>query len=180
MRQPNKILVVEDEVTFADNLREYLARNTGEVRVALDAASALQVAEDFLPDLVLLDYALGSDNGLTVLDRMRSSQPGCQALLMTAHPSDDIVREAGNRGVSAVLFKPFSFAELKEAMTHCQPMAEARVTETYFHERRVNDRRRCDLAETAPVRFLARMSGHREARQSRGRRLSDLLGSEED
>jgi DNA-binding NarL/FixJ family response regulator len=166
----NRILVVEDEQTFADNLRAYLSRRAPEVRIALDAETALRAAEDFAPDLVLMDYALGSDDGLQVLEKIRRRRPACHALLMTGHPSDEIFRSAGPLGVSAVLFKPFSFAELNAALASSHPLTEIGAPAI---DRRVADRRSCALAPSAPSRFFCGLAARAERRCSPGRRAGD-------
>lgn len=122
MRAPRRVLVIEDERPFADNLRDFLlSRKVDEVRVAFDAAGAIKAVEGFEPEFVLVDYALGLDDGLLVLDEIRSRHPRCRALLMTAHPHDSVQRAARERGITTVLDKPFSFADLCSAMSRCEP-----------------------------------------------------------
>lgn len=171
MELASRILVVEDEPTFADNLRDYLSRDCPDVRVAHDAPTALRTAEDFAPDFVLMDCRLGDCNGIEVLGRIRANRQDCRALLMTAHPSQDVLQAANAIGVSTVLFKPFSFAELREAMRGSRSLDAA---ESPPWERRQAERRHCDLTPSAPTRFFDGLLARLEKRGSRrGRRSSD-------
>lgn len=170
MSRVSRILVVDDEPVFADNLRDYLSRGGPDVRIAHDAQTALQTATDFSPEIVLMDCRLGAADGIAVLDRIRTERPECRALLMTAHPSEDVIHAADALGVSTVLSKPFSFAELRDAMLACQAPTGSL---SGFHERRVVDRRHCEPAPSAPVRFLNGLCERLERRRG-GRRADDL------
>ena len=170
MAPASRILVVDDEPVFADNLRDYLSRGGPDVRVAHDAQSALEAAADFSPEIVLMDCRLGASDGIAVLDRIRLDRPACRALLMTAHPSEDVIHAADALGVSTVLFKPFSFAELRDAMLACQAPTGVLAE---IPERRVAERRQCELPSSSPTRFLQGLRARFERRGEHGRRASD-------
>lgn len=171
MELASRILVVEDETIFADNLRDFLSRACPDVRVAHDAPTALRTAEDFAPDFVLMDCRLGDCSGIEVLERIRANRRDCRALLMTAHPSQDVLQAANAIGVSTVLFKPFSFAELRDAMRSSRAPGS---DENPQLERRQGERRHCDLPPSSPTRFFEGLLARLERRGSRrGRRSGD-------
>lgn len=170
MAPVSRILVVDDEPVFADNLRDYLSRSSPDVRVAHDAQTALMTATDFSPEIVLMDCRLGAADGIAVLDRIRAERPDCRALLMTAHPREDVIRAADALGVSTVLSKPFSFAELRDAMLACQVPTGSLEG---FQERRIGERRQCEEASDSPTGFLQGLSARLERRVKGGRRNSD-------
>ena len=62
-----RVLVVEDDAEIADVLRRTLRQEGHEVRSAADGVAALEVAEDFVPDLVILDLGLPKLDGVEVL-----------------------------------------------------------------------------------------------------------------
>jgi CheY-like chemotaxis protein len=171
MERASRILVVDDEPVFADNLRSFLSRDCPDVRVALDAQEALRTAEAFAPDLVLMDCRLGNSDGIAVLDRIRAGRrQHCRALLMTAHPSQDVLEAADAIGVSTVLSKPFSFAELRDAMRSSQVPSEL---PQQAKDRRKADRRHCELPSSAPARFFDGLMARLERRRNGGRRSTD-------
>jgi DNA-binding response OmpR family regulator len=107
-----KVLIVEDEELLAENLMTHLQRCGWEVRIACDGKSALIAAREFLPEVVLLDYHLPDMNGFQVLDAIRAANHSCSCVLMTGHPTDTVMADAGSRGAVPILTKPFSMAGL--------------------------------------------------------------------
>ncbi len=78
-----KVLVVDDLVAAAETLMLLLEMEGFAVRIAHEGATALQVAEQFLPDAVLLDIGLPGMNGFEVASRLRH-QPGGRDVLLIA------------------------------------------------------------------------------------------------
>jgi two-component system, OmpR family, alkaline phosphatase synthesis response regulator PhoP len=106
-----RILVVEDEMQIARNLRDYLEDAGFGVTVAGDGSSALASARGERPDLVVLDLGLPGPDGLDVARELRrtSSVP---IVMLTARgeESDRIV--GLELGADDYLVKPFSPREL--------------------------------------------------------------------
>ena len=69
-----KGLLVDDDELYARTLQRSLARKGIETEIALDAASALARAREYLPDFALVDLKLGSDSGLTLIEPLRAKQ----------------------------------------------------------------------------------------------------------
>jgi CheY-like chemotaxis protein len=65
------ILVVEDDEAIGDFIVEALKQETAhQALLATDGASALQVAKNLKPNLLLLDYRLPDMNGIELYDRL--------------------------------------------------------------------------------------------------------------
>jgi two-component system response regulator ResD len=107
------ILVVDDEPTIGEIVSRYLTRAGYETRVAMDGIQALEEADAWGPDLIVLDLMLPGLDGLEVLRRLRAvDKRGVAVILLTARgePSDRIT---GLRmGADDYVAKPFSPAEL--------------------------------------------------------------------
>jgi CheY-like chemotaxis protein len=79
----HRVLVVDDNVDAANSLAKLLARLYGqEVRVAHDGTQALEAAEHFLPEVVLLDIGLPGMDGHEVARRLRERPTTGQALIV--------------------------------------------------------------------------------------------------
>lgn len=111
MNPVRKVLVVDDESIFADNVRIYLERNAYSVQVANDGRSAISMVPAFEPDVLLLDYQLPDMTGFDVFDAIAGERT-FPSILTTAHPSDDVYRGAAERNIRNLLFKPFPLSEL--------------------------------------------------------------------
>jgi two-component system, OmpR family, alkaline phosphatase synthesis response regulator PhoP len=69
---PNSILVVDDEQRLRDLVRSYLEHEGFAVRTAGDGVTALDLARQHAPDLVVLDLMLPGLDGLVVCRRLRT------------------------------------------------------------------------------------------------------------
>lgn len=107
-----RILVVDDEPHITEVVRAYLARDGHEVVTAADGDTALRLALDEGPDLVVLDVMLPGRSGFDVLRELRRSGSGVPVLMLTAR--DDVIdRVAGLEiGADDYVTKPFEPREL--------------------------------------------------------------------
>jgi CheY-like chemotaxis protein len=97
------VLVVEDFEDFRRFVCSALQQRAEfRVLVASDGLEAVQKAEAFQPDLILLDIGLPGLNGLEVARRVRSLIPTAKILFVSQESSSDIVREALTLGAGYV------------------------------------------------------------------------------
>ena len=107
------VLVVEDNATMREALEITLAKMGLEVSSAADGAYAAELLGAKKFDLLVSDYKLPGMNGLEVFQQARRSQPGLDAILITAFGSVELAVEAMKLGVADFLTKPFSPEELR-------------------------------------------------------------------
>jgi two-component system, OmpR family, response regulator MprA len=109
------VLVVEDDEAIADVLRRTLRQEGHEVRSSGDGADALRVAEEFVPDLVILDLGLPGLDGIEVSRRLRA-ESDVPILILTARADLDDRVEGLDSGADDYLVKPFERQELLARM----------------------------------------------------------------
>jgi DNA-binding NtrC family response regulator len=116
--QSLRVLVVEDEVLIRWSIAETLTSAGCVVTEAGDAAAALHAAatKDF--DAVVLDYRLPDSNDLKLLETLRDRLPGSTIVMMSAHGTPEIVRQARALGVRQFFDKPFEMEALKESLVN--------------------------------------------------------------
>jgi DNA-binding response OmpR family regulator len=106
------ILIVEDERNLCHLIRDNLQEQGYQVLQAFDGPSALTMAKDAVPDLVILDIMLPGIDGLEVCRRLR--QDSIVPILMLTARAEEIDRVLGlELGADDYLTKPFSMRELK-------------------------------------------------------------------
>jgi len=106
------ILIVEDERNLCHLIRDNLQEQGYHALLALDGPSALAMAMDAVPDLVILDIMLPGMDGLEVCRRLR--QTSIVPILMLTARAEEIDRVLGlELGADDYLTKPFSMRELK-------------------------------------------------------------------
>ena len=115
-----RILVVDDDVEAADALASLLQSNGyGDARVAYTGATALALAVEFVPTVLLVDLDLPDMSGYDVA-RHLSQHPQLQNLRLIAltasseHPGRELAREAG---IERYLSKPVGPAGLDDLFT---------------------------------------------------------------
>lgn len=106
-----RILCVEDDPQMRNFLLAQLKARGFQVQAVRDGAQAIDIAALFQPQLVLLDLALPSLDGLTFLRRLRewSNAP---VIILSAHDEEPIKIKALDLGADDYLTKPFSLNEL--------------------------------------------------------------------
>ncbi len=110
-----RVLVVEDDAEIADVLRRTLRQEGHDVRSAADGVAALEVAEDFAPDLVILDLGLPKLDGVEVCRRLRA-ESDAPILILTARADTGDRVEGLDSGADDYLVKPFERQELLARM----------------------------------------------------------------
>jgi DNA-binding response OmpR family regulator len=110
-----RILVVEDDLTVAEVVVDYLRHAGLETRHAVDGRAALEITADWRPDLVVLDLMLPGASGLEVCRRLREErdvQAPLPVIMLTAlgEESDRVL--GLESGADDYVTKPFSPREL--------------------------------------------------------------------
>jgi len=111
---PHRILIADDEPNIVASLEFLMRRCDYEVRVAKDGDEALQLAETFRPDLVLLDVMMPRRSGFEVCRLLREN-PALRAMrivMLSARGRDVEVGKGLALGADAYVTKPFSTKEL--------------------------------------------------------------------
>jgi two-component system, NtrC family, response regulator AtoC len=106
------VLIVDDEKHTRDGLRRLL-ENDYDVYVAADIAGAMDVLEREQVDVLLTDLRLGSEDGMTLIDRaLKMSRPPI-CIMMTAYGSVDVAVEAMKRGAHDFVTKPLNLDKVE-------------------------------------------------------------------
>ncbi|MBP1722331.1 MAG: response regulator [Deltaproteobacteria bacterium] len=108
------ILVVDDEPSMRESLRDWLKDSGYEVDIAPDGEVALKLISEKDYGLLVLDLKLPGKNGIEVLKEARQRRPGLRGIIITAFPSVDTAVEAMREGAVDYLPKPFTLSELEK------------------------------------------------------------------
>ncbi|HEY4374874.1 MAG TPA: PAS domain S-box protein [Burkholderiales bacterium] len=115
---PRRVLVVDDNVDAAVALSELLRRQGHEVTTVHDGPGAIETADNFRPEIVLLDIGMPGMNGLEVARRLRARNASPRPLIVAVtgwgKPEDrSRVEEAG---FDLHLVKPVEADNLRQVM----------------------------------------------------------------
>ncbi|SDG79917.1 response regulator receiver and ANTAR domain protein [Sinosporangium album] len=110
------MVIAEDEALIRLDLKEMLEED-GYVVVgeAGDGESAVRLAFELLPDLVILDVKMPVLDGISAAERIVSERIA-PCLILTAFSQRDLVERARDAGAMAYLVKPFTKSDLVPAI----------------------------------------------------------------
>lgn len=106
------VLLAEDDLKLAAMIAERLRAESHTVAHAGSGPEALELAEEAVPDVVVLDRMLPGIDGLSVLRRWRDGGLQAPVLMLTALDGIDDRVEGLESGADDYLGKPFAFSEL--------------------------------------------------------------------
>jgi signal transduction histidine kinase len=121
-----RVLLVDDNVDTVEMLAQLLAMDGQDVRTAHDGASALAVAADFQPDVILMDIGLPGMNGYEVASRMRKQEALDKVLLvaLTGYDQEEDHRRSKEAGFDFHLIKPVTLKVLQTLLGDPAKIAE--------------------------------------------------------
>lgn len=109
-QKPRLVLVVDDDEMIRRLVRAVLEADEFEVAEARDGETALQLASETKPSVVVLDIMMPGLNGVEVCRRLDHSE--VKTIVLTAKDDPDLEEECRALGADAFLTKPFSSIEL--------------------------------------------------------------------
>jgi two-component system, response regulator PdtaR len=118
-QSPYRVVIAEDESLIRLDLKEML-EEPGEgayvvIGEASDGDTAVQLAADLKPDLVIMDIKMPVLDGISAAEQITARRLA-PVVILTAFSQRDLVQRASNAGAMAYLVKPFTKAELIPAI----------------------------------------------------------------
>ena len=159
-----KVLLADDHRIVREGLKSLLqAQNDMEVVAeAGDGREAMEMAEEFGPDVVVMDVAMPHLNGIEATRRLMSDHPDTKVVALSMHSDRRYVAEALKAGASGYLLKDGAFDELADAIrtvmnnkVYLSPRIADVVVEDYVRH----------LPKAGPSAFAALTSREREVLQ---------------
>jgi DNA-binding NtrC family response regulator len=127
-RKDVRILVVDDEPTMADSLKQNLAEEGYTVDTASSGAEAIELFDRGAHHLVLCDVKLPDMDGMEIVKHIKDAQPATEVIVMTGYGTVERAIEATKAGAFWFLQKPFDFEVLQplveKALERRELMAE--------------------------------------------------------
>jgi DNA-binding NtrC family response regulator len=109
--------VLDDDIDFRNYLEDLL-RDEGRytVRTFAEQEELFAAAETRIPDIVLLDMKMGTVTGEEVVEQLLTRWPELCIIVITGYPSLENMRATFKLRVFDYLAKPFSLAQLRQAL----------------------------------------------------------------
>jgi two-component system, response regulator YesN len=119
MKPTMKILLVDDEVAICRGMKKLILKADAEsviVAEAYDGVEALDMMEEFNPDVLLTDMRMPRMDGLQLLREAKKRNPGLLTAVVSAYSDYEYIREAMLTHASDYLLKPATANEIQELL----------------------------------------------------------------
>ncbi len=111
-----KILIVDDKYGIRLLLSEVFTNEGYHVFQAANGKTAIEIAQNEKPDIVILDMKIPGMDGLEILRNIRGFDSEMKVIMMTAYGELEMLEEAFEFGVLKHFIKPFNINDLKVAI----------------------------------------------------------------
>ncbi len=132
-----KILVVDDESSIRNTLKDILEHEKYEVELAEDGNEALEKLAQFPPDLILCDIKMPGMDGIALLGHIREKDPDATVVMISGHGTIETAVEAIKLGAFDFISKPLDLNRLLITIRNATDKTRL-VTETKVLKRKVS------------------------------------------
>jgi DNA-binding NtrC family response regulator len=108
---PRRVLIVDDNLGFAENIAEILEINGHATQIAASAEDAFPKALENEPDVVVTDFRLPGINGAVFVRQFLVTRTHVRAMVISANTDDTTIEEATNAGAT-FMAKPIDILRL--------------------------------------------------------------------
>ncbi len=141
----SRLLIIDDEKVLSNSLSMAFGDAGLEVQTAESGETAIDIAADFQPHVVLLDLRLPGMDGIQVLETLRQHDEDIVVIMMTAYGDTQTTVEAIKRGAFNFINKPFELGDVVQLVHHAiDHLSRSRELEYLKYQQR-RYYRFCDL-----------------------------------
>ena len=113
-----RIMIVDDNATFREQLKEFLASEPDieVVGEAADGQEAIRKARELQPDVVLMDVRMPGINGIHATRQLKEEMPEVKVIILSLYDIDEYRKAALDSGASGYVVKKSIVQELLPAI----------------------------------------------------------------
>jgi DNA-binding NtrC family response regulator len=119
-----KILILDDEKLYREEIGEFLSDNKFLIRKASKPSEAFEVLKNNDIDIAILDIRLPEMSGLDVLQRIKDEYPNIEVIMISGHGDMDSVIQAMRLGATDYFSKPFRLLDVLSAIERTKRFVE--------------------------------------------------------
>jgi len=164
-----KIVIVDDQALFVEGLKNILEMRTKDLKVvstACDGKQAIEVVDEYNPDIVLMDVRMPNMDGVISTAIIHKKHPNIKVMMLTTFDDDEYVHEALNNGAVGYLLKTARPSELiasiravHEGIVQISPTIAAKLLKTErYTQKEANSKESGEKGKPYWINYLS----HRE------------------
>jgi two-component system NtrC family sensor kinase len=127
-----KILVIDDNLAFAEMVKKILEDNGFHVSIATNGKSAVEKVSSESPELVILDLQLPDISGGQLLERVKEIRKDTAIIVVTGYGGEQVAVDLMRRGAIDFLSKPVDHEVLLTAVKNALKIREAQIEDRQF------------------------------------------------
>ena len=163
------ILLIDDHTLVLDAFKKLLEPEFEVVGTASDSRSALALAQDLKPEIIVLDIGMPNLNGLQAGPELKKRLPRTKLIVLTMNEDSEIARESLRSWASGYLLKKSAATELVKAIrealrgrSYVTPMTERQLQEQFIRNPEFDHTRSLTPRQREVLRLLAEGKTMRE------------------
>lgn len=133
-----KILIIEDEIALANNLKIFFDNSGFEAHCAYDGQNGVKMAKRLRPDLTICDIMLPDSDGYMVFLKLNKLYPAMPFIFLTAKGEKEDIRKGMLLGADDYISKPFDFDDLLQSVKKRLEKREQLISYVKLLTRNVN------------------------------------------
>jgi two-component system, response regulator RegA len=122
------LLIVDDDLTFCGVLAKAMTKRGFSVTCAHSVEQAMESAESCMPEYAVIDLRLPGTSGLTLVEKLKSLDPGTRIVMLTGYASIATAVEAIKLGATHYLAKPVDIDDILMAFERTSGDAEVQIS----------------------------------------------------
>lgn len=122
-----KIMLADDEGIVIDSLKFIIEKEFGDqcvVEFAKTGRSVIELAENFRPDIAIMDIQMPGINGIEAMKEIRQTNSNTVFIVMSAYDKFDYAKEAIKLGVLEYITKPMEKTKIVAALQNAMDMID--------------------------------------------------------
>ncbi len=129
------IVIADDNISFAEEMRNYFTNNTDfkVVGIAPDGVEAIKLVEKHKPDFLLLDIVMPELDGFGVLSALSAFDEKPKTIMVSGLATDGFVTKSLRLGASYFMAKPVNYDKLAEYMREMLDTSSSKVERAIRH-----------------------------------------------
>ncbi|MTT30975.1 response regulator [Terrilactibacillus sp. BCM23-1] len=120
--QEPAILIVDDQFGIRILLNEIFQKEGYQTYTASNGVQALEIVQEYHPDLVILDMKIPGMDGLEILKRIKEKESDIKVIIMTAYGELEKIKQAIESGAITHFAKPFDIDDVLNAVKKELPL----------------------------------------------------------
>jgi len=113
------VLYLEDDNEVRENISNTISNMVKKVYSASNTKDALEIYDQFKPDIIFSDIDMPGKNGLEFIEEIREEDSTTPIVVLTAYKTENFLMKAVSLHLESYIIKPISYKGLKESLFNC-------------------------------------------------------------